>query len=92
MAEKEACGIRLSVWAKIANMLLGALMIFYSIITFFTIALDIFDDASFILIISFRIYEMYVISPIFFIIILTSFLFLFYSLFGLLLVLSFCEF
>ena len=65
MAEKEACGIRLSVWAKIANMLLGALMIFYSIITFFTIALDIFDDASFILIISFRIYEMYVISPLF---------------------------
>ena len=60
MAEKEACGIKLSTWAKIANMLLGALMIFYSIITFFTIALDIFDDASFILIVSFRIYEMYV--------------------------------
>ena len=58
MAEKEACGIRLSVWAKIANMLLGAIMIFYSIITFFTVALDIFDDASFVLVISFRVYEM----------------------------------
>ena len=65
MAEKEACGIRLSVWAKIANMVLGAIMIFYSIITFFTVALDIFDDASFVLVISFRIYEMYVILPLF---------------------------
>ena len=65
MAEKEVCGIRLSVWAKIANMLLGALMIFYSIITFFTVAFDLFDDASFVLILSFRIYEMYVKSPFF---------------------------
>ena len=65
MAEKEACGIRLSTWAKIANMVLGAIMIFYSIITFFTVALDIFDDASFVLVISFRVYEMYVILPLF---------------------------
>ena len=57
MPEKEACGIRLSTWAKIVNMGLGALMVFYSVITFFTIAVDIFD-ASPVVIISFRIYEM----------------------------------
>ena len=55
--EREACGIKLSTWAKIANMGLGVAMIVYSVLTFFTIALDIFD-ASPILIISFKIYEM----------------------------------
>ena len=55
--EREACGIKLSTWAKILNMGLGVIMIVYSIMTFFTIALDVFD-ASPILVISFRIYEM----------------------------------
>mgnify|MGYP000123658434 CR=1 FL=1 len=55
--EREACGIKLSTWAKIINMALGVIMIVYSILTFFTIAVDIFD-ASPVLIISFRLYEM----------------------------------
>ena len=56
-AEREACGIKWSTWAKIVNMGLGVLMIFYSVITFFSIAVDIFE-ASPVLVISFRLYEM----------------------------------
>ena len=55
--EKEMLGCKLSTWAKVINMALGALMVFYSIISFFSVALDVFD-ASPILIISFKIYEM----------------------------------
>ena len=55
--EKEMCGFKLSTWAKIINMCLGALMVFYSIFSFFSVALDIFD-ASPILIISFKVYQM----------------------------------
>ena len=57
MAEKEVCGMKLSTLAKVVNMLLGALMVLYSFLTFFTIALDIFD-ASPIIIITFKVYEM----------------------------------
>ena len=49
--------MKISTWAKLINMGLGALMVFYSFMTFFTIALDIFD-ASPILIISFKVYQM----------------------------------
>ena len=48
--------MRIITWAKALNMGLGALMIVYSFLTFFSIALDIFD-ASPILIISFKVYE-----------------------------------
>ena len=57
MAEKEYCGMKLSTWAKVINMGLGALMIFYSIFTFVTVIGAAFDVSG-ILIISFRIYEM----------------------------------
>ena len=57
MAEKEYCGMKLSTWAKVINMGLGALMIFYSIFTFFTVLGAVFDVSA-ILVISFRIYEM----------------------------------
>ena len=58
MAEtKSFAGCKLSSWAKIINMCLGGLMVFYSIISFFSVALDVFD-ASPVLIISFKIYEM----------------------------------
>ena len=56
MAEKEACGIKYSTWAKIINMVLGLVMIVYGVLTLFTVALDVFD-ASPILVISFKIYE-----------------------------------
>ena len=54
--EKEACGIKLTTWAKILNMGLGAAMVTYSILTMFTVALDAFSSSP-ILIISFRVYE-----------------------------------
>ncbi len=57
MAEKEVAGCRLSTWAKVINMGLGVLMVVYSVFTFFSVALDLFD-ASPVLIISFKVYEM----------------------------------
>ena len=57
MAEKEFCGCKYSTLAKILNMGLGALMVVYSVFTIFSVALDIFD-ASPILTISFKVYEM----------------------------------
>ena len=55
--EKMMCGCKISMLAKLINVGLGILMIFFSIFSFFTIALDIFD-ASPVLIISFKCYEM----------------------------------
>ncbi len=57
MAEKEVAGCKISTWAKFINMGLGALMVFYSIITFFSVALDIFD-ASPVIIVTFKVYQM----------------------------------
>ena len=58
MAEqKEYCGARVSTWIKILNMILGILMVVYSVLTIFTVALDLFDETP-ILVITFRVYEM----------------------------------
>ena len=57
MAEKEVAGCKLSTWAKVINMGLGVLMVIYSVFTFFSIALDIFD-ASPVIIVTFKCYEM----------------------------------
>ena len=57
MAEKEVAGCKMSTWAKVINMGLGVLMVIYSIFTFFSVALDIFD-ASPVIIITFKCYEM----------------------------------
>ena len=55
--EKEFCGMKLTTWAKVLNMALGAAMVTYSVLTIFTVALDAFSSSP-ILIISFRVYEM----------------------------------
>ena len=55
MAEKELCSIRLSTWAKIINMALGALMVFYSVMTFFTSALKL-GDVSYVIGVTFKAY------------------------------------
>ena len=56
MAEKVIFGANASTWIKILNVILGCLMIFYSFFTMFTVVFDVFD-ASPILIVSFRVYE-----------------------------------
>mmetsp|Transcript_6236 Transcript_6236/g.8325 ORF Transcript_6236/g.8325 Transcript_6236/m.8325 type:complete len:163 (-) Transcript_6236:143-631(-) len=53
---KKCGGMQVSTWAKLINMGLGGLMVFYSVITFFTIAADILSSSP-ILIVSFKIYE-----------------------------------
>ena len=55
--EKEVCGCKVSTLVKLTNVVLGLLMILYSVLSFFTIVLDVFD-ASPVLIISFKCYEM----------------------------------
>ena len=55
--EKELCGCKYSTLAKIANMGLGILMVFYSVITFFSIATAVFKESP-ILVIMFKVYEM----------------------------------
>ena len=57
MGEKEVCGCKISTIAKLINVCLGILMIFYSIFSFFTVVLDL-TDKSFVIVITFRVYEM----------------------------------
>ena len=53
--EKQICGCRLSTLFKLINMIIGGLMIFYSVVTFFTIKIA---DGELFLVYSFKVYEM----------------------------------
>ena len=55
--EKEVCGCKISTIAKLINVCLGILMIFYSIFTFFSVAWDMWTSSP-VIVITFRVYEM----------------------------------
>ena len=52
--EKVIAGCRVSTWVKFVNMILGGLMIFYSVVSFWSIPID----TTAVIIITFRVYEM----------------------------------
>ena len=55
--EREMAGMKLSTWAKLINVGLGCAMVFFSVFSFFNVATDVLD-ASPVMIISFKVYEM----------------------------------
>ena len=55
--ETEIAGMKLSTWAKLINVCLGVGMVLFSVFSFFSIPTDVVD-ATPVLIVSFKIYEM----------------------------------
>ena len=53
--EKVMCGCKFSTWIKMVNCLLGAAIVFYSVLSFFTIPLN---TGQMVVAYSFKVYEM----------------------------------